>query len=160
MKSAPAKLRPLLALAAELRAGGTPWEAVAARVKRRPDTCRRWPDEYPDDWRQAYAEAERRMLADAGSEAVLVMRRLLRSEDDKVCRDVARTLAALRADLRKSERRAGPERSDDSARLAAFVGGLDDAQVQALIDELLERRAGAGGGAGAGRPDAGPVEPG
>jgi hypothetical protein len=149
-------MRHLVARAAELRAGGASWEAIAAAVKRRPDTCRRWPGEYPDDWRRVFGAEERRLLADAGAEAVLVLRRLLRSKDDKVSRDVARTLASLRAGQRRRGRRPGREGADDPARLAAYVGGLDDAQVQALIDELLDRRAaGRGGGAAVGRPAAG-----
>ena len=40
----------LLAVAAELRAAGATWEAVARRVGREPSTCRKWPSRYGADW--------------------------------------------------------------------------------------------------------------
>ena len=42
-------LRTLLTVAAELRSGGASWEAVAAKVSRRPSTCRRWPGRFRAD---------------------------------------------------------------------------------------------------------------
>lgn len=134
----PEKLRPLVARAAELRAAGASWEAVADQLKRRPETVRRWPDAYSAFWKRAFAAAEKRQLADAGAEAVLVLRQLLRVDDDKVRRDVARTLTALRAGQRKRARRPRPEAAtSDAARLTAFLEALDDAQALALINELL-----------------------
>src|SRR5262245_50016611 len=87
----------LLATAAELKAGGASWEAVAAKVGRTAATCRRWPTLYPDDWQRLFRDAERQLVVDAGAEAVLVLRALLRAADDKVRRDVARTLVGLRS---------------------------------------------------------------
>src|SRR5262245_34151344 len=82
-----AALLKLLALAAEMRAGGKSWAQVAARLQRSPDTCRHWPGEYPEAWRRLFREAEEHVLADAGAESVAVLRTLLRSKDDRVRRD-------------------------------------------------------------------------
>ena len=46
--------RSLLALAAELRAAGQTWEAVARRVGRESSTCRKWPSRYRQDWDSLY----------------------------------------------------------------------------------------------------------
>src|SRR5262249_37849358 len=139
------KLRPLVARAG-LRASGASWEVVAAQLKRRADTIRRWSDDYPDFWRRAFAAAESRHLADAGAEAVLILRQLLRADDEKLRRDVARTLTALRASRRKRARHPRPEKAPgDAARLAAFLEALDDDQVHALITELAPPPAQAGG---------------
>src|SRR5205823_5367444 len=71
----------LLSRAAELRAGGSTWDAVAAKLNRSADTVRRWPALDPDRWQAALRAAERRLVAEAGAESVLVLRTLLRSED-------------------------------------------------------------------------------
>lgn len=50
----------LLTVAAELRAVGYPWEAVARRVHRRPKTCQGWPGRYRRDWETIYQEVRQR----------------------------------------------------------------------------------------------------
>ena len=42
--------RTLLTVAAELRAAGASWEAVAAKVRRKPRTCQAWTTRFRDDW--------------------------------------------------------------------------------------------------------------
>ena len=139
--------------AAELRAGGASWETVAAQVGRSADTVRHWPNAYPDVWKQALHDAEQRLVSDAGAEAVLTLRRLLRSDDEKVRRDAARFLVNLRVERDKLERRPGKggrtPAGTDAQRLAEFVEGLDDAQVHAILDELAGEPGTAAGGAAA-----------
>ena len=89
----------VLALTAELRAGGTTWPAVAAHLGKGESTARRWPRKYPDRWLAAMLTAERRQALDSGAEAVLVLRTLLRSADPKVQRDAAKLLLGFRVDL-------------------------------------------------------------
>ena len=59
-------LRTLLSVAAELRSGGASWEAVAAKVSRRPSTCRGWPARF-SDWEPLYREAQERRREEAGA---------------------------------------------------------------------------------------------
>jgi hypothetical protein len=54
--------RTLLAVAAEMRAIGYAWAAIAAEVNRKPDTCQKWPSRYRDDWDDVYRAAQRRRL--------------------------------------------------------------------------------------------------
>ncbi|HEY1377642.1 MAG TPA: phage terminase large subunit [Gemmataceae bacterium] len=80
----------LLAAAADLRAAGASWDAVADRLHRSPDTCRRWPARFPAVWADLYRQAERRQAAEARAEATNILRNQLRHEDDKARRDAAK----------------------------------------------------------------------
>lgn len=126
----------LLNRAAELRAAGSTWEAVAAKIHRAADAVRKWPRDYADRWKIALREAERRLVCEAAAESVLVLRTLLRSEDEKVCRDAARSLTDLRLDWSKLELAAGSESAQpltsDSARILAFLDGHPDEELARL----------------------------
>jgi hypothetical protein len=116
-----------LTLAAELRIGGSTWEAIAARLRRSPETVRRWPREYPDHWRQATSEAERRLAAEAEAEAVVILRQLLCSADDKLRWHAAKDLIRLRVelarlDLRRSRAAEKATTSDAARRPGANAG--------------------------------------
>ena len=54
----------LLSAAAELRAGGASWEAVAAHLKRKAYKCRRWPIRYREYWAAAYLAADAFSMGD------------------------------------------------------------------------------------------------
>lgn len=127
----------VLARAAELRAGGSAWEAVAAEVGRAADTVRKWPALYPDRWQAALRDAERRLVAEAGAESVLILRTLLRSKDEKVRRDAAKFLVGLRLELARLDQKASPDTSphptSDAARLVAFLEGHTDDQLEQFV---------------------------
>src|SRR5262245_17346401 len=74
-------LRTLMTVAAELRSGGASWEAVAARVSRRPATCRQWPGRFRADWEPLYREAQGRRYEEAGNEALALLRRHMRDTE-------------------------------------------------------------------------------
>jgi len=129
----------LLALAADLRAGGAPWDAVADKVGRAAETVRRWPAVYPAAWSAAARAAEQRLLAEATAESVLTLRKQLRSEDEKAGRDAARSLIQFRVATSKKARRAtgSPVRpTTDATRIAAYLEGMTDAQIDAIVEEL------------------------
>lgn len=128
----------LLSHAAELRAGGLGWDAVAAKVGRAADTVRKWPALYPDRWAAALRDAERRLVGEAGAESVLVLRSLLRSDDEKVRRDAARFLLTLRLELAKLDARADAPAppASDAARLVAFLEGHTDDELERLVADL------------------------
>src|SRR5436305_8849620 len=77
-------LKALLARAAELRAAGASWAKIAAEVGRAVKTCSQWPSLYPAWWGQLLRAAEDRLSAESGAEARVVLRKLLRSEDEKI----------------------------------------------------------------------------
>ena len=130
MRSPPKHLRALVAVAAEHRAAGASWSTVGQHVKRSADACRRWPKEYPEVWAEAIAAAEDRVIAEAGAEALLTLRNLLRSPDAKVARDAAQALTQMRT------RFLAAKIPDRPAHPVDDIKELSDAQVLALLDEL------------------------
>jgi hypothetical protein len=127
----------VLARAAELRATGNSWEAVAAQMHRSVSTIRKWPNLYAERWHAALRAAERRLLADAGAESVLVLRQLLRSDDEKVRRDAAKFLIDLRLEQAKLDPPATSSAPPSDIQLfAAFLEGLTDEQLEQLAADL------------------------
>ena len=127
----------LLALAAELRAGGASWATVAKTVNRRQPTVKRWPEMYPELWAAHLAVAERQLVSDAAAEGVHVLRRQLRSEDDKTSRDAAAKLLDFK--LAGDKRAPPPDPAPKSRhhRIADHLEGLTDDQLQHLFDDLV-----------------------
>ena len=111
----------LLARAAELRAGGLSWEAVAAKIGRAADTVRRWPTQYPDRWQAVLHAAERRLVSEAGAESVLVLRQLLRSDDGWRWIMLLRTSSWRRMVVRSIASRSSSVRRDVASRITTRV---------------------------------------
>lgn len=95
----------VLAKAAELRAAGSSWEAVARRVRRAVRTVGGWPRKYADRWAAALVRAERRLAAQADGESVLTLRTLLLSDDERVRWRAATALLARRLERDKLDRK-------------------------------------------------------
>lgn len=131
----------LLVRAAELRAGGSKWEAVAQALNRAVDTVSAWPRRYPERWQAAMTAAERQTIGDASAESVHVLRTQLRSKDEKVAHAAARSLTQLRSNRMKTDRAAegdsaaaSPDAED--LHLIAFLRGKTDDQRRQIADSL------------------------
>jgi transposase len=135
----------LLNEAAEHRAAGLSWEAVAEKVGRTEKTVRRWPEAYPEKWAEFLRKAEARLVSEATAESVHTLRKQLRSADDKASRDAAQKLIAFRVALgkkpKKPARKPARKPSTDAARLVAYLEGLSDAEFHTLAEEFDRRRA-------------------
>jgi hypothetical protein len=133
--------------AADLRAGGSSWEAVGRELHRHADSCRRWAREYPDLWRRLYREAEQRQDRESRAEARVVLRQLLRSEEEKT------RLAAARDLLKSMSRSRGQKNAQPAdSEVAAFISqlrGLSDGE----LEEMLRRFLASGGSIAAGMAD-------
>lgn len=134
----------LLRRAAELRVGGSGWEAVAKAVGRSVETVRGWPRLHPQRWRQALAEAEQQLLTETTAESILTLRRQLRSDDEKTCRDAADKLLRFKLALSKPRKATtandAPDDAASPASLAQWIRDLEklgDADLDQLIEELL-----------------------
>jgi hypothetical protein len=148
----------LFAEAAELRAGGMQWDAIAARVGRAANTVRMWPHKHPERWAAALRAAEARVSTEAAAESVFTLRQQLRSTDGEASRDAAHELIHYRVELDKASRLARTDRppGPETAQVAAYLESLTDDQHDQLLDRALSvltarrnaRRAG-GGPAGA-----------
>ncbi len=134
----------LLNRAAELRAAGQAWEAVAEAVGRTVKTVRGWPEAYPEKWADLLRKAEARLVSEATAESVHTLRMQLRSDDEKASRDAAQKLISFRVALGKKPKKPGrkPARtpSTDAARLVAYLEGLSDAEFHTLAEEFDRRR--------------------
>jgi hypothetical protein len=130
----------LFARAAELRATGATWEAVAKHVQRAARTVRRWPLKYADRWAAALGRAERRMTAQADCESVLTLRKLLLSADEKVRWHAAKALITRRVERDKIELKtvpaSPPTLTSEAARLIAFLDGQPDEELAAITADL------------------------
>jgi hypothetical protein len=127
-----------LRAAAESRAAGNAWEKVALDAGRPLAVVREWPKRYPTVWRKAFAEAARRSLAEATAEAVVVLRKQLRSKSEKSVREAGLKLVQIRVALEKVARTADDTNPSDSPpgyadRLLASVRGMTDEQLEAEI---------------------------
>jgi hypothetical protein len=140
MSTAKPPAESVLARAAELRAAGSSWESVAAKLNRAADAVRKWPTLYPAQWQAALHTAERRLVCETSAEAVLILRNLLRSDDEKVRRDAARFLIDLRLELFKLDRTSAadspPQLTSDAARLVAFLEGHSDDELDRLVADM------------------------
>lgn len=123
--------------AAELRAGGAKWETVAQALNRANSTVQEWPRRFAARWRAALRVAEKQALGEARAESVHVLRKQLRSEDEKSAREAARTLAQLHAKEAAAESNGEPANPVAvNPLLAAFVNGKTDEQLLELADAL------------------------
>lgn len=140
-----------IARAAHLRAAGSSWEAVAARLDHPAERLERWPDKYPDRWYPALVRAEQRLVIDSTAEGMLTLRQLLRCDDNKVRRDCATTIVTVR--YRYVARMPLPvaptsPRSAEARRLVAFLeDNADDIPLIPL--DVLYRAVSAGTPGGA-----------
>lgn len=119
--------------AAQMRAAGKSWETVGLELRVPSEQCQRWPTEHATLWQELYRVACERLMQEVRAEAVLVLRALLRCEDERTRRDAAREL------LRLAEPNLGSESADrdDVGGLLNYLGGLDDAGVDRLVRELV-----------------------
>ena len=126
----------LIRTAADLRAAGNAWEGIATEVGRTVAEVKTWPQRYAARWQQALAAAMRRTLDEATAEAVLVLRKQLRSKDDATAREAGMKLAQIRVLMEKTHR---PAKGDEPSttppgyadRLLNHVRGMTDDQLAA-----------------------------
>lgn len=145
----------LLEKAAELRASGASWEAVAAAVGRAAETVKRWPRLYQKKWEHLLSKAEKQQLREATAESLHTLRRQLRLPDDKASRDAAQKVMQFRLAVAKSvnTKSAGKKPTTTRfSRICAYLESLDDEQLSHLLEDLLRP--------GEHAAAAGPLEPG
>ena len=87
--------------AAELRAKGSSWEAVAQEMGLPASTLRLWPTKYADCWLASFRRAETDVFTEAVAEAIRALRKQLRSEEPVDVRDAAKQLLGFRVQLQR-----------------------------------------------------------
>ena len=132
----------LFTRAAELRAMGLSWEAIAKEVNRVERTVRGWQRKYAERWTAALLQAERLMSAQSDCESVLTLRKLLLSQDEKVRWHAAKCLIARRNEREKIELKTPviphTPLTSEAARLIAFLDGQTDEELTAITAEFAQ----------------------
>lgn len=132
----------LMATVAELRANGASWQTAAARVERSAETCRNWPRRYPEQWQRLYLAAEDTLLAEAGAESLTMLRKLLRSETERVRLAAAQLLFKLRCQRRgKVDASSSKAPDEETAAFLAQVKGMSPEEIDQMKRDLLPRPA-------------------
>ena len=125
MKEPPSDLHPLLITAMELRAVGSSWEVVGAEVHRSSETCRKWPLEYARFWNAHYLEAEYRAITDCAAEALLVLRKVMRSPQESLRSQASRFFLSLRNKLHTLQERMRSLEQKSRDSMAEYIADLD-----------------------------------
>src|SRR5262245_37012513 len=92
----PKKLARAADRACRLRATGTGWHEIAQELGRPVGTIRHWPFLFRQHWDQLTAMYQRSVANEAASEAVGVLRILLRSENNQIRSDAAKRILDAR----------------------------------------------------------------
>jgi len=138
----------LIRTAADLRAAGNAWERVADEVEYPLVEVREWPQRYPTRWRKATEAAVRRTLSEATGEALLYLRKQLRSENAKVVCEASLKLVQVRVLLEKAHRPAKGDTQQTTSppgyadRLLNYVRGMTDEQLATAGDSESLQAAG------------------
>jgi len=150
MNTLPEVLADLVRAAATLRAGGSSWEVIAAKLGPHATDCSRWPVSYPAEWQRLFREASQRLALEAAGEARAILRALMRSDDEKIRLAAAQQLLKAPA---KPAVKPRPKIADDDAAIAAFItelrGYSDDELDRALREASISDEDGASSAAGA-----------
>jgi len=135
----------LMRLAAPLKAAGNSWDVIAAKLHRCARNCRRWPTLYPAEWQRLFFAAADALLGEAGGESFYLLRKLARSEDVQVSKDVNKFLYRhsflMRVQLLKLLGQLEGETINSKwAPFVALVDKLSHEELQSLFDHAVAQR--------------------
>lgn len=122
------RIQTILKLAAELRATGASWEAVSRRLARAASTVRGWTRQFPEVWAQEYTAAVAALGTETSAEARLVLRELLRSDNEKIRFSAAQALLRI-------------QQQEPASQVESASGNALLAELEQLSDEDLARLA-------------------
>jgi hypothetical protein len=123
--------------AASIVAGGSSVAVAAEAVGVNESTIRRWMRD--SRWKPAYDAARKAHAVEASTEAVLVLRSLLRSDDEKVRVNAAKTLASVQA--AKDQLAARQSAGSEAANALAGVEFPEDVTAEEVRDAIVLVRA-------------------
>src|SRR5262245_63146474 len=115
----------LLLRAAELRAAGSSWSATARQIETDEPELRDLCRLHHAAYRRMLRAARRDVTDEAASEALLCLRRLLRSDDDRTCSAAANAILKYKMTLVRHRRSGKPVALPDPR-----LEGLDDTDIE------------------------------
>jgi|RhiMethySRZTD1v2_1073278.scaffolds.fasta_scaffold1006570_2 hypothetical protein len=126
----PEKLARAVDRAARLRATGVGWHEIAQELGRPVGTVRHWPFAYREHWDQLMAMYQRSIASEAASEAIGVLRVLLRSDNDRIRCDAAKKILDARGPVPPPAEAPPPT---DLNRFAEYLEGLTDEDLLSVL---------------------------
>src|SRR5262249_30641432 len=105
---------------------------IGEQVGRHPDTCRHWPEHFPATWHRLFRAAEARHIATGGSEALAVLRIMLRNGSERARITAAQTLYRGRLAARVHSHEPDPSAEE---RLATEMSHLAAKETRACLLE-------------------------
>ncbi len=88
--------------AAEMKAAGSSWEAIAIALQRTVQTVKKWPRVYANEWQVMFGQFEKQFVDEAAAESVLALRKQLRIEKSTLSVQAADKLIRYRISRAKS----------------------------------------------------------
>ncbi len=88
--------------AAEMKAAGSSWEAIATALQRTVQTVKKWPRVYANEWQELFGQFEKQFVDEAAAESVLALRKQLRIEKSTLSVQAADKLIRYRISRAKS----------------------------------------------------------
>ena len=74
------RMQRVLERAAEMKAAGSSWEAIANALQRKVQTAKKWSRVYANEWQELFGKFEKQFVDEAAAESVLALRKQLRIE--------------------------------------------------------------------------------
>lgn len=130
----------LIQVAAEMRATGSKWESVGTKVGRSPETCRRWPAIHPEVWKRHFRAAAMQFAEDCATEALVFLRMLARSKEEKTCLQACKIMLQTSTDLRKLEvSLPAPELEETEAvKRARIIDQIPPEEARRMCEDLAD----------------------
>src|SRR5207248_9522477 len=114
----------------------------AREVGRAPRTVRQWPERHPEEWDRLLYDAEDRLLAEVSGEALVFLRKLQRSEDERVSSQVNRYLHTRRLETRRRPPPMGVAGWEEEWKpLVQQAAAMGEEQREQFVREFVVRNA-------------------
>jgi Homeodomain-like domain len=136
--TAPARLLPLMAVAADLRARGHTWAQVALRLGRTERTVRGWKKRYRDTWQHLYREAEEDVLDQITGMATTVMSNLIADQKNSNRWRSCHFMLGKRFDAIEAEKRQQSETPQLSRYWVEMIARAKGKSPQELEQEIID----------------------
>ena len=127
------RMQRALERAAEMKAAGSSWEAIAIALQRTVQTVKKWPRVYANEWQVMFGQFEKQFVDEAAAESVLALRKQLRIEKSTLSVRAADKLIRYRISRAKSTPAPPPPNEGMSAeeRDLQFTKELEEEARQA-----------------------------
>jgi hypothetical protein len=130
------ELRTRIQMAAIGRASGMSWKAVSEEIGRSARSCRSWPRMYPDLWMQFVRQAQVEVLANLSISAVRMLKKSLRSKNERTQLNTAKFLYSSDLKIRLAEIKVQSKEPD----IVEQIKELSQEEAEQHFDRIVNLR--------------------